>query len=321
MAVLTNRFGTVMDKADVYQEIYAHLATMKNEDMQVPFDNIRLDLLNSNVIIGGETYSLSKRAESMLCSRLDIGNIHNILGTPLYNKVEKELNDYVTTLEGDLVLKHRGGIVQAVVSEKYREIPYDASVNVLEDIGARPIRVTTNDAILKVQAIFDAREFDYVDPADGEAVSMGVQMQSSDVGASSLQFDVFTYRHICGNGMIFGKNSIFKFRQIHVRDRFGTAAEVDKEVKRVLEIAKREIERRTNELIKMKVDRKVVVDFLARQPFGKKALAMLAERVVVAQSMYDVVNILTEEGHNPNHSASLQQSFEAAAGQLMLIAA
>ena len=36
MALLTNRYNDKAPKAETYQEIYAHLATMKNEDLEVP---------------------------------------------------------------------------------------------------------------------------------------------------------------------------------------------------------------------------------------------------------------------------------------------
>ena len=160
MALLTNRYNDKAPKAETYQEIYAHLATMKNEDLEVPLSKLRVDLHNSNILVDDTPYSLSQRAEGMLCARLDIGNIHNMLSRETYHSVETELNEWLKTQEGNLKLKHRNGLIQAVVSDKYHEIPYDESVHVLEAVGARPIRVTTNDALLKVQAIFDSKEFE-----------------------------------------------------------------------------------------------------------------------------------------------------------------
>lgn len=321
--MIGNRFNSGMSIDEVYSEIHNQIGFYKNEDLELNVNELKLDLRNACVHTGGgESLILSARAEAMLSSRLDIGSIRKQLSPELYSAVEAEINENLKKNGKDrLVIKHRDGVAQAVVSDRYAEIPYEQAVNVLHDLRVRPIRVVTNDALLRVQAVYDKGEFDIITPDDGEPVSMGVQMVTSDTGAASLQFDVYTYRWICSNGMIMGKNSLYKFRKIHVTDRGRTSAEVNKEVRRVLQLAKQDIEQRTNSLIRKKINRQAVVKFLAEQPFGKKALAMLAERVIVARNMYDVVNILTEEGHNPNHSISLQNVFETAAGELMMLAA
>jgi hypothetical protein len=318
MAIITARYNDKMPIGETYQEIYSHLATMKNEEVEVDVAGVKLDLANSACSYGGVNYPLNDRAIGMLCDRLRIGRLHEMLSPATYKSVEAELQDHIDTLPGQLKLKHKNGVVNAVVSGKYKELPYDESVRVLEDVGARPIRVTTNDAILKVQAIFGDGQFSFT-PKDGQEMSLGVQMQSSDVGASSLQFDVFTYRWICQNGMVMGKNSLFKFRNIHIMSRDKTAAAVDSEIKRVLTAARGELKSRIDRLINTKVDRQAVVKFLAAQPLGKKALGLMAEKVVEAKNMYGIVNALTLAGHDPDNSASLQATFELAAGELMML--
>lgn len=334
MAIVQERFGHETELPAVFRSIYAAIAAAKDEQFTADFADIKLDMLGAAFLLGGnedeegnepERFNLGERAFTQMCDRLGIGRITEILSTETYRRLEREINDQVNGRDGGLIIKHKAGVVNAVLSDDYKEYDYAECVKVLELIGARPIRARMNDTTLKVQVVFDGEEWEPIKPKDGKLINLGVQMTTSDKGASSLKFDMFNYRWACCNGMVFGQNDIYKFRTIHIKDRgfkaINVSDNVASEVKRVLGLARTDMLMRANHLIETALDRNKIVKFLAgREDIGKRALLELAEHIAVARSVWDVVNILTEQGHNAEHTATLQNAFESAAGALMLAA-
>ena len=50
---------------------------------------------------------------------------------------------------------------------------------------------------------------------DGDEVSVGVNVFNAIDGSSSFGCSLFTFRHICSNGVIFGKETLMSVRRIH----------------------------------------------------------------------------------------------------------
>lgn len=316
-----NRFKPDFPLDEAYAELKTALQAEAAVSHPVDIKDLRLDLVNDRVWFGDdEGMPLGERAKSVLSERLGLGRLYSVLDQETLETIQPAINEALKRDSGSLILKSRSGVVQGVVSDRYREVPYEDVVTMMEHLEAHPIRIYQNDYNLRMQAIFDSYK---VSPADGEPLNLGVQLRTSDMGVGALAFDVFTYRWICSNGCIMGKKSVQSFRAVHVSNIREAERDVREQVVEVLTGAQKRIETVANKLIEAKADRDKVIGFIAKQPFGKKASANLVERIVKsnAQTMWDVFNILTEAGHDPAHSQSMQLALETSAGQLADIVA
>jgi len=66
----------------------------------------------------------------------------------------------------------------------------------------------------KMRAIYTPGKIQRV---DGEEVNIGVNVFNAIDGSSSFGCGIFTFRHICGNGVIFGYEEIMSLRRIHTK--------------------------------------------------------------------------------------------------------
>ena len=311
-----NRFDGKHPLPELYEELKLALDAETPVADSVAVKNLQLDLANDTVTYNDKSRPLGERAKSVLCERLGLGRIYDVLPKEVLETVQPYINEALRSADESLILKSRGGIVQGVVSDRYREIPYVETMEMMENLGARPIRVYQNDYNLRVQAIFDDHR---VTPVDGEPINLGVQLRTSDMGVGALAFDVYTYRWICKNGCIMGKKSVGSFRTVHVQSIKQAKKDTRREVTRVLGQAKIALEGMIGQLAGIEFNRDKVVHFLAKQAIGKRALATLSSRIVEAEArtMWDVVNVLTRAGHDDSFSLSIQQELEKSAGLLM----
>lgn len=320
MAHYAQRFAG-WKKEEAYNEIIDVLEKDAPESMPVDLKDIRIHLADRAVKIGNQSLPLGERAKSNLYKQLGLGKIDTIVKPERLALIQDDLDEYMKSSKKSLVLKVKGSStrrVEGVVSDEYKEIPHTDVIRIVQDLGATPIRIYTNDYLMRMQAIFDEKEFV---PNDDEPIKLGIQVHSSEMGAAALKFDVFTYRMICGNGCIFGKKTVGSIRTIHVTNIKQAEMDAKKEIEHVLNLANNQLRTMVNKLIKAKFDQDAVIDFLGRQKLGTKALALLAERIHTNRTMFDTWNALTEAGHDSAFSDTVQETLEKAAGELLHLVA
>lgn len=315
-----NRFKRDFPLAALYNELREGLGRESAAGETVAVKDLYLDLPSNKIIVNGVEKTLGARARSTICDRLSLGRPWEVYSPERLADLTEDINAHMKRSSSTLTLKSRGDEVQGVVSDGYQETPYDSILTMLEHLGARPIRVYQNNFNLRLQALFE--EY-VVEPRDGESTSLGIQLSTSDMGVGALAFDVFTYRYICENGCVMGKRTVGTFRVVHIHNQDQLDKDTKEEVHRVLSSARKELVRLSDNLIKMPYDQALYVGVVGREAFGKKVMAEVSAKIRAIQpkSMYDVYNVLTEAGHNPDYSLSIQHLFETTAGKLMGMAA
>lgn len=315
-----NRFNHAQPLEELYNDLRVQLQMETAEGSQVQMSDMRVDLANNKLFVKDMPLRLGERAKSVLCERLKIGRIFDVVSKETMESVLTDINAGLAVADGFLTLKVRGDEIQGVVTERYNDRPYQSLLDMLEHLGARPIRVNQNDQLLRMQAIFEDRFG--VEPSDGKQLNLGVEINTSDMGVGALKFNVFMYRWVCGNGAIMGKSSVGSFRTVHVNSMDQAEVDIEHELSRVLTGAQKTVCTLANDLMAQKYDSTKVVDYLGQQAIGKKPLALIVSKIVTSKpsTMWDVLNVLTAAGHDPSFSQSIQQVLETTAGKLLVAA-
>lgn len=316
----SNRFSHDMPIDVVYEELNNVVADNKPEALEVNAKAMTVDLAAGAVTVEGKTLELADRAKSRLYERIGLGSIVDHLSPDSLEIISKDVNKFLAKKDNRFTLKVRNDQVQAVLTDRYQEIPYDTVLSILQRLEGRPVRAYMNDYSMELQTIYPNWA---VNPRDGQPINIGTEVSASDMGFGALNFQLYAYRWICTNGMVMGKSVIASFRTVHVQSLSQALTDTQSEIKRVLDAAQGYYLNQVNNLIEAPFNQKAVVEFLSRQQdIGKRAMAYLADKIIEAkpENNWDVVNVLTEAGHNPDFSATLQRTLERAAGDFMLTA-
>ncbi len=315
-----NRFSHEQPLAGLYDDLRTQLALETAEGTKVMLKDLRVDLQANQLEVAGRQYALGERAKSVLCERLKIGRVFDVVSEGTLNAVLADVHAGLELSDSSLVLKIRGNEVQGIVTERYNDTPYLSLLQMLEHIGARPIRVVQNNQLLRMQLIFEEKYG--LSPTDGKRLNLGVEVNTSDMGVGALKFNVFLYRWICANGMIMGRSAVGNFRTVHINSMDQAEIDVQKELDRVLSVAQKAVSNLVEVLIKTPYDSGKVVDYLGQRLIGQKPMALIVSKIVTARPahMWDVVNVLTAAGHDPSFSQSIQHVLETTAGKMMVAA-
>jgi len=133
-----------------------------------------------------------------------------------YGIIEKHLsyNGRRTKFKGIV----KSGNLVNLVSRRYTVIPNELLVEeivpLIEHFGYEPI-----DSPAK--SIPDVRYMQYfirpeLEKVDNEGIKLGVLLRNSIDGSLSLGLEGFSYRTLCSNGVILGKESVYSFSKKHM---------------------------------------------------------------------------------------------------------
>jgi len=185
----------------------------------------------------------------------------------------------------------RDGQLVTIVSNAYQLFPNEEALKIADEAakraGLEPFNVSSGAGIrreghaiynlgrTRMHAIYTPRGAAH--RIDGEEVKVGVDVQNSIDGSTSFGCGVFTYRFICGNGVILGYQKLFGIRRIHTKGLTAAINDLKNRMILVMEQAQdivgayqRMAQRRvTEELIerikKSRLSKKVLPDYLTAE--------------------------------------------------------
>jgi len=123
----------------------------------------------------------------------------------------------------------RDGDLIKILGQGYELFPNEEALKLADQaaalVGLKPFNVSApglrteenviyNDTATRMRAIYAVGK---VHRVDGEEVNLGVNVFNSIDGSTSFGCGLFTFRSICGNGVILGYERIFSAKRMHTR--------------------------------------------------------------------------------------------------------
>lgn len=212
----------------------SHLQELANSMNMDCTDTVlsREDFRNSEVLFEGETlkrkvpmfYSgsnsnqMSDHSFSQLCGKLGVPNnyIQKCLNKGFVTLAEQNLAVWQNNYSGnDVLLRHYKDTIRGVLSNKYSMCDTHKILGVLSDV-VDPEEYKVNQYFMSPER-FHARiiQKDTL-PVKGEDLFAGIQIDSSDVGRSTLIVTFLIYKQVCTNGLCLTKGNATLFKQKHL---------------------------------------------------------------------------------------------------------
>lgn len=121
----------------------------------------------------------------------------------------------------------RGNKLVTIVGKGYYLYPNEEALKIADKaaklVGLQPFQATVAGLKSEGHALYNQGRTQmralYLTPenhkVDGDKVNVGVNVFNSIDGSTSFGCSLFTFREICSNGVIFGKETVFSVRRIH----------------------------------------------------------------------------------------------------------
>lgn len=233
-------------------------------------------------------------------------------------------------IDGGKVLVRRffskdGEYVRGILSTRYKK--YDTS-EIMRDIMDSPISDWKVKQYLLSPARFHLRlvSEEKLDVA-GEDLFIGLSIDSSDVGRSSINLQFIIFRQVCNNGLILPYSVGSYFRQVHLGEgaerlpdrimaKLNEAIDIKREAEYIInnvrgkelpfDLAKEE------EVLKFRQTTGITKSFM------DKVIELYIQRNYKGNERWDLINCMTEIAQGYDIDIRLQ--FERAAGNLLIAA-
>lgn len=191
------------------------------------------DVSTHNLIVNGKTngvqmlfdsdkgagyrYSTSPHALSQLCNKLGVPvrYIEKCIARGYTDLAETNLNEWIDDYGKDLFLRCYKDRVRGVLSNRYSVLDAPEIIDILGK--------TTRGLNMKVKSYFMNEERFHARivqqdlmKVKGEDLHAGIQVDSSDVGRSTLKVNFFIFKQICTNGLAVTKGQGQLFNQRHI---------------------------------------------------------------------------------------------------------
>ena len=207
-----------------------------------------------------------------------------------YDIVEKYLryNGKPTRFKGIV----KSGELVGLVSRSYTVIPNEFLVEqivpLVEQYGYEPIDSPARKVgKAKYIQYFIKPELEKV---DGEGIHLGILLRNSIDGTLSLGLEGFSYRTRCGNGVIMGKEAVYKFTRRHVGTVEGILSEIEEAIAQINKTSLRILEKYSH-MMRVKFEEKKYNELEKRLP--KKDLVDLS-RMIGTGTDWDAFNEVTQ---------------------------
>ena len=219
-------------------------------------------------------------------------------------------------------------MIRAMLTEKYKAFD---TVDIL-DVVRRNIDVNKNYSVrnwllnperLHVRLVSDER----LNVPSDEDLFMGMNLDSSDVGRSSLRLSVIIFKQVCTNGLILPQGISKVYRQIH----FGSGADRFEEnvtvavnaVSQMKEVAEAVITKAGTKALPFKIDDEEAVErFRIGHKISKEAMQMIVAGLEAETygkpSVWSLINVMTEVAQKYTFDTRIDMEREA--GRLLLVA-
>lgn len=160
---------------------------------------------------------LSKYALGQLCTRLSIPvrYVDNCVKSGRTDLATENINSWLEDFNKDLFIREYNGSVRGILSSKYKSLDTPDILNTLYDV------IDIEDYDIKGYHLSPERFHARIVQKemlniDGEDLYAGIQIDSSDVGRSTLVVRFMIFKQICTNGLCITKGGGILFEQRHV---------------------------------------------------------------------------------------------------------
>lgn len=185
-------------------------------------NNVRFDSDTGNLLFvpDGEiirSSPMSRHALSQLCSKVGVPvrYIEKCLEGGMTDLAADNINYWIQDLGKNLFIREHNNRVRGILSDRYMTLDTPDILSVLTDV-IDPDQFTTRGYFLSPER-FHARIIqNEMMNVQGEDLFAGVQIDSSDVGRSTLIARFFVFKQVCTNGLVVAKFGGTMFEQRHV---------------------------------------------------------------------------------------------------------
>lgn len=219
-------------------------------------------------------------------------------------------------------------MIRAVLTEKYKAFDtfdimkvVNSNMNIHKNYSVRNWLI--NPERLHVRLVSDER----LNVESDEDLFMGVNLDSSDVGRSSLRLSIIVFKQVCTNGLILPQGISKVYRQIH----FGAGADRFKEnvivalnaVSQIKEIAEEVITKAGSKKLPFDIeDEEQVERFRVSHKVSKDAMSLILQGMKEEKygkpSVWSLINVMTEVAQD--YTLDTRIDIEREAGRLLPVA-
>ncbi len=201
------------------------------EDKIVSFGSVRMNPQGLIETKGRNPLQLTDHATTQVFSKLGIPvRYAKRLMEERPELVADQFNHWVRKEDGDVLLRMRKangqqGLIRAVLSDRYSILDNkDVMVALQQVVNELPqaeiLQSNLNDRITNIRLAFPelTAEFDKTVTGEKDLIKVGVDIDNSEIGVSSLRVMPVTYRLVCTNGMRawVKDGDLFEQRHIHL---------------------------------------------------------------------------------------------------------
>lgn len=207
----------VKERADAIQSRCSDtiLRDVNAENLSIIYDNgFRAEYRQNGI---ARQHLFSEYSFGQLCAKLGIPVKYLMACVDhKYNDLALDnLNTWISNLGKDLMFRLYGDKIRGVMSSRYSVLDTPDILDVVDD--------TTKGLDLKVKSFFINEERFHARliqqeqiNVDGEDLFAGIQIDSSDVGRSTLTVNFFIFKQICTNGLCISRGKANLFTQKHI---------------------------------------------------------------------------------------------------------
>ena len=219
-------------------------------------------------------------------------------------------------------------MIRAMLTEKYKAFDafdimkvVNSNTDIHKNYSVRNWLI--NPERLHVRLVSDER----LNVESDEDLFMGVNLDSSDVGRSSLRLSIIVFKQVCTNGLVLPQSISKVYRQIH----FGAGADRFEEnvivalnaVSKIKEIAEEVITKAGSKKLPFDIeDEEQVERFRVSHKVSKDAMSLILQGMKEEKygkpSVWSLINVMTEVAQD--YTLDTRIDIEREAGKLLLVA-
>lgn len=189
----------------------------KANSQNIHFDGDSGKLCYTNDLGLTSTRKLTPHAMTQLCSKIGVPTkyVEKCLESGMTDLAAENINSWLSDYNKSLFVREYEDRVRGVLSDRYMALDTPDILSVLSDV-VDPSQYSTKGYFLNPER-FHARivQNEMMNIA-GEDLFAGIQIDSSDVGRSTLLVRFFVFKQVCTNGLCVSKGGGIMYEQRHI---------------------------------------------------------------------------------------------------------
>ena len=276
--------------------------------------------------------AMSRYAMSQLCNKLGIPirYLERCIDNGMIELAAENVNEWLSDYNKNLFIREYAGRIRGVLSDRYMTLD---TPNIMEVISSvvDSSQYSTKGYFLSPERFHARIVQNNMMNIAGEDLFAGIQIDSSDVGRSTLQVRFMIFKQICTNGLTISKGGGVLFEQRHIGisidEFYSNFKESMSRIPILMENASELIEEARSDNGKFNVahfDESQMKDFVERMKLKtrlsdesmSKVISMMTEKY--SPTRWGLINSLTEVAQD--FTLERRVELEKIAGDLLLVA-